>query len=451
MSTAKSVGRTRLPKRTFVAIVAVGVVLSLAACSGSSSGKTASAPGSGTPASAKGAKPANPAGGRFANRGPIQVQASAATSGALVAEHVAAGSVVPVTQSQVAAKVAGVVLHVLHNAGDWVQTGEVVVQLDSSQSQLALANAQVALKNAQINLRIGQQNSSQSSPTLSYQLQSARAALASAQKNYTATEELFKSGGASSSQVDTAQASLQTAQANVQAAQLALTQNQQADAQSLAQLQLAVDTATNQLRQAELNLQDTQISAPFAGQIASVNVTDGEYVGLNTSVFLLVSRTKEVTFGISPADASSLPPGRQVQFTVSGRTFPATVTQTPSAPINGIVPLIADLSGAQQDLPYGTVGNVSYAVQVANGTQVPIPALQTDGSVTYVFTIVAGKSHRQPVTILAETADTAAVTGLAPGAIVISSPPPGLLDGAAVAAVQPATAGTAAASKSGGN
>jgi len=451
MSTAKSVGNARLPKRTLVAIIAVGVVLSLAACSGSSSGKTANAPASGNPAEAKGTKPGDPAAGRFANRGPIQVQASAAISGALIAEHVAAGSIVPVTQSQVAAKVAGVVLHVLHNAGDWVQAGDVVVQLDSSQSRLALSNAQVALKNAQINLRIGQQNSSQSNPTLTYQLQSAKAALSSAQKNYTATEELFKSGGASASQVDTAQAGLQTAQANVQAAQLALTQNQQADAQSLAQLQLAVDTATNQLRQAELNLQDTQISAPFSGQIASVNVTDGEYVGLNTSVFLLVSKAKEVNFGISPADASSLPPGRQVQFTVSGQTFPATVIQTPSAPINGIVPLIAKLSGSQQDLPYGTVGNVAYSVQVANGTQVPIPALQTDGSETYVFTIVTGKSHKQPVTILAETSDIAAVSGLAPGSIVISSPPPGLLEGAAVAAVQPAKAGTATAGKSGGN
>ncbi|HUX12234.1 MAG TPA: HlyD family efflux transporter periplasmic adaptor subunit [Spirochaetia bacterium] len=433
--------RRKQVRRALRAAAAVGLVAVLLTACSPTSGSSAAGGAAKQKSAGTGGPNAGGPGGR-PGRGPIPVQADPATSGALIAEQVAAGSVIPVTQSQVAAKVAGVVARVLHNAGDWVQTGEVIVQLDDSQTRLSLANAQVQLKNAQINLAVGQQNASQDNPKLTLQLQSAQAALASAQKNYSATEELFKSGGASSSQVDTAQATLQTAQANVQAAQSALTQNQQANVQSLAQLQLAVDTAKNQLSQAQMNLEDAQISAPFAGQIASVNVTAGEYVGLNTSVFLLVSREKEVAFNISPLDAPSLTPGHQVKFVVAGETYLAQITQTPSSPINGVVPMVASLRSGQNSLPYGAVGNVSYPVEIANGTQVPIPALQTDGNVTYVFTIVAGKAHRQPVTILAETSDTAAVTGLAASSIVISNPPPGLLESAPVAAVQSAASGS---------
>lgn len=405
---------------------AAAVVVMLVACS-ASSGASGS---SGRQSSAHG----GPGGGGMPGRGgPIPVQSEKVKNGALQAEHVTAGTVVPVTQSQVAAQTSGVVAKVLHKAGDWVSAGEVVIQLDDSQLKLALDNAQVGLKNAQINLDVGKQNATQDAPKLQLQLQSAQAALASAQKNYTAEQELYKAGGASASQLDTAQSQLQTAQANVEAAQIALNQNQQAYQQNIAQLQLSVDQARNQFKQAQLNLQNARIKAPFAGQLASLNVDVGEFVGQNTPAFLLVSANREITFSVSPADAPTLTPGHAVKFTMSGTVYDARVSQAPSAPVNGVVPLAATLTSAEQALPYGSVGTVSYPVNLANGSLVPIPSLQTTGTETYVYTIENGKAKQQPVSILAETADMAAVTQLASNAEVIVSPPPGLLEGAEVA------------------
>ncbi len=437
--------KTGVIRKSIMASFAILIILGFAACSRPA---TAKADGAGSHGSAPQGKQ-DPRAGHFGRRGPIDVQATTARSGILTANHMVSGSVVPVTQSQVAAQVSGVVARVVHQAGDWVKTGDPVVVLDDSQLKLALDNAKVALKNARINLDVGQQNATQANPKLTLQLQSAEAAVASAQKNYSATEELFKSGGASASAVDTARSQLQTAQANVQAAKSALTQNQQSDTQNIAQLQLSVDQAQNQLQQAELNLQNGRISAPFAGQIASVNVTPGEFVGQNSPAFLLVSAAKEVSFSISPVDAPALTPGRQVTFTVSGTDYRARVAQTPSAPINGVVPMVATFTSSDQNLPYGSVGNVSYQVNLAKGTLIPIPSLQTDGSQTYVFTIVAGKAHRQPVNILAETADYAAVTELSASSEVIVSPPPGLLEGSDVTAANTATGKKASAA--GGN
>jgi len=341
--------------------------------------------------------------------------------------------VVPVTQSQVAAQGSGVVKKIVHEAGDWVAAGETVIQLDDSQLQLAVKNAQVSLQNAQINLQVGQQNTTFDHKKLQLQLQAAQSSLAAAQKNYDALDSAFKQGTVSGSDLDTAQSQLQQAEANYESAKNALDQNQNAETQSIAQLRLSVQTAENQLEQARLNLGNATISAPFAGQIAVVHVSPGEFVGQNTPAFLLVSADRQISFNVAPADAPVLTVGRGISFEVGGQTYSAKINQTPSAPINGVVPLTANLVGAVT-LPFGTVGTVSYSVTVSTGTLVPLAALQNDGAQNYVFTILQGKAHVQPITILGETGSTAAVSQLQNGAEVVINPPPGLLEGTQVTA-----------------
>jgi multidrug efflux pump subunit AcrA (membrane-fusion protein) len=349
----------------------------------------------------------------------------------LNAVHNVAGTVVPVTQSEVAAQVSGIVKTLVHAAGDWVTAGETVIQLDDSQLQLALKNSQVALQNAKINLTVGEQNITYDTKKLTLQLQSAQSALAAAQKNYDALQSAYKLGTVSSSSVDTAQSQLQQAEATYESANTALEQNKNAESQSIAQLKLAVQTASNQLEQAQLNISNTSISAPFAGQIAVENVSPGEFVGQNTPAFLLVSSDRQISFSVPPTDAPILTIGKSLSFAIGGDTYKAQINQTPSNPVNGVVPLTAKLLGSAT-LPFGTVGTVAYPVTVSVGTLVPLSALQNDGAENYVFTIVQNKAHVQPITILGETGATAAVSQLAGGAEVVINPPPGLLEGASV-------------------
>jgi multidrug efflux pump subunit AcrA (membrane-fusion protein) len=379
---------------------------------------------------------ARPAGQQATGRkgGATPVQAVTIHVGPLKTSNDTAGTVVPVTLSSVASQVSGVVSSVPRLAGDWVKAGATVVQLDDSQLRLAVQNVQSNLAIARINFEIAQDNINQDNPKLQLQLQSAESALASAQKNYDSQKALLDIGGIPASQLDTANSQLQQAQANLESAKSALDQNRKSGTQTLAQLKLAIDQSQNALQMAQLNLQYAAIKAPFAGQISAINVTPGMYVSLSTPVFILVSADRQISFSVPPADASTLPVGATVQFNSLGKDYPARISQAPSAPINGVVPMVALLARSAA-LQYGTVGTVSYSLSLATGALIPIAALQVNEDQNYVFAIVNGKVATRPVNILSESGTTAAVSGIEEGVQVVLNPPPGLLPGSAVQAV----------------
>ena len=113
---------------------------------------------------------------------------------------------------------------------------------------------------------------------------------------------------------------------------------------------------------------------------------------------------------------------------------PNTISQAPSAPINGVIPMVAEVP-LSFPLPYGAVGTVTYSLTLARGAIVPIEALQTNEDKEYVFVILNGKVVIRNITILAQSETSAAVSGVEDGTQVVLNPPPGLLEGAAVQVV----------------
>jgi HlyD family secretion protein len=423
--------------RPLLSVTILAAALALAGCGAKPAdppGQAAAAPGAAPTAGKSGTaqgQQGQGGGRRFAT---ILVQAVTVQSGTLVTDNVTSGTVVPVTQSPVAAQVAGVVARVARTAGDWVKQGALVIQLDDSAVRLAVKNAQAALENAKINLAIARQTATESNPRLGSQLDAAKTALSAAQKNFDSQKKLFDLGGISSSQLDSSQSQLQQAQANVQSAQLALDQNQEAGTQTLAQMQIAVDQAATQVEIAQLNLRNTSITAPFAGQIAAVNVTPGMAVSLNTSVFVLVSAEKQINYTVPPADAALFKAGDAIRFTYAGHDYPVRIVQSPSAPINGVVPLVAGLP-PQVPVSYGAVGTISYKLDIATGILIPIASLVTRADQNLVYAIVNSKAVEQPIILVAESGTTAVVKGLEAGMQIVVSPPPGLLAGSTVQAV----------------
>lgn len=414
---------------------ALAALLILAGCSGQT-GKATSTGNQAAPAASAAPGGGQAGGRRFAT---IPVQAVTVILAPLVTDNDTAGTVTAVTQSQVAAQVSGVVAKVFLNQGDRVTKGTPVVQIDDSTLKLAVRNAQSALDNANINLAVGQQTTTESGPKLTAQLEAAQNSLTSAQKNYDSQKAEYDLGGISSSTLDNAKSQFEQAQANVAAAQLALDQNDQAATQSIAQLKLAVDQASNALELAQLNLQYATIRAPFDGQIAAVNVTPGMYLGLNSVAFVVVSADKQINFSMPPADAPGFKIGDPVIFTFAGKSYPVRITQYPSAPINGVVPLTASVPSSIP-VSYGTVGTITYKLTIGTGPQIPLSALQSRADINFVFAIQNGKAAEVQVIIVAEAGTTAVVQGLNAGDQVILSPPPGLLAGSTVQVVAAPTA-----------
>lgn len=349
-------------------------------------------------ASRRDTAPSNPA-GAATKREAIPVQTVTVTSGPLVTEHVATGTIVPVTQSNVAAQTSGAVERVDHLAGDWVKTGEVVVKLDDSQARLAVEAAQAALATAQVNV------------------QKAKARLDLAELTLHRDQRLVKQQSIPQIQLDNDSTAAEAARVDYLAAQA------------------ATKEAQAQLGQAELSVEHASVRAPFAGQLAAVRVRQGDYVVQGNPIFVLVSRDREIDFEVPPSDAGALQLGTAITFTYEGAVYAAKVSQAPSAPISGVVPMVGRLAAAMV-LPYGAVGKVSYPITLGRGAIVPISALQSNGNQDYVYLVKAGKAAMQPLQVMAESGTDAVVSGVPAGAELIVNPPPGLLDGAPVAATE---------------
>jgi multidrug efflux pump subunit AcrA (membrane-fusion protein) len=363
----------------------------------------------------------------------IDVQAVPVSFGALVVEHNASVTVMPVMQSQVVGQLSGVVARVLRKPGDWVDRNATVIQLDDSQLKLAVQTAQASLENARITLSTGQDATSQANPRLDLQVRAAQSALSAAQSNYDSRKALFKLEGATSADVDRAKSDLDTAQANLEAAKTALDQNRKADVQNIAQLKLAVEQAGFALQQAQLNLQFAAIKAPYAGHLVAVNVMPGELVSQNAAAFVIASSEREIDFDVPPADAAGLPVGALVTFTLNGASYALKVSQSPQVPQDGVVHTVAAVPDSLS-LAFGAVGTVSYSPTLARGALIPTGALQTNEDKNFVYLVQEGKARVHPITILAESGSSIAVTGVDPGSLVAVNPPPGLLDGSSVKA-----------------
>jgi multidrug efflux pump subunit AcrA (membrane-fusion protein) len=335
----------------------------------------------------------------------------------------------------VAAPVSGIVARMLRQPGDWVRQGDPVIQLDESLLRITLSNAQAAVETARINLSSVQDSTSQSLPRLQFQVQSAQSARDSAKRSYDSQKALFDLGGISASALDLSSSQLAGAEAALESAKLALDQGQRGFATTASQnvdvLKIALVTAQNNAQLAQYNLDNAVIKAPFAGQIMSVTAMPGIFIGQNATAFQLVSVERQLSFNISPADAKAVRQGMVLSFEVEGRSWPIRVKVTPSNPVNSVIPLTATFPQGL-DLPYGSVGNVSYLVDLAQGTILSLTSLATIENQNFVYLLVDGKVQIQNVSILAESGILAAVTGVEAGAAVIVSPPPGLIAGLAV-------------------
>lgn len=379
----------------------------------------------------------------------IPVQAVESRSGTLVAQRNAAGTVVPVNVSQVAAQTSGVTARILARVGDTVQANQAIVQLDDTQLRLAAQNAQFALQNAQINLKSQSTDTSQATVKLNEQVQVAQSALDTATRSYKSTQQVYAVGGASSAELENARGALAQARANLSSAQSALSQNQRAGGESLQQLRLAVSQAQNQLAQAQFSLANATLKAPFAGQIVAINAVLGQIVSSNTAAFSLASTDQQLKFSVPPSDAASLAPGQILSFDTGGQRFQVKVDQRPAAPVTQNVPLTAHMIGKLTP-GSGVVGTLTYSVNLAKGTIVPISTLQSDGTRTFVFVMQGDKAKSVTVSVLAQAGSDSAVTGLEAGLEVILSPPPGLLEGASVTTTAPQT-GSGQGSQGGGS
>jgi len=214
-------------------------------------------------------------------------------------------------------RISGPVIHLLITDNQEVKKGQLLVEIDPSDYETAVAQARADLAAAQSRV-----DSAKAQVIVSQsKVIQAQAAVVSAEavneraaadlKRYQSVESRAISKTSydqTTAQARSAAADLQSAQSQVQSAEAEVTL-------SKAEVETAnasVQQARARLRQAELNLSYTKIVAPFDGRITARSVQPGNYLQPGQAMFALVPRYVWVTANFKETQLTYMRPGQPV-------------------------------------------------------------------------------------------------------------------------------------------
>ena len=212
-----------------------------------------------------------------------------------------AGTVKVRLRAELSPQVGGLVVALPHREGDWVESGEVVVELDSRAQRAELASTRTTVE------------------AVGAQAEEACLAADLAEKELSRVETLHARGIASDQNLDLLRTDRDRTRAGCAAARA------------------AVGQAESRVIAAEVQLAFTELRTPFAGTVAEVSTEVGEYVtpsppGLPIPpvIDLLDPASIYVSAPIDEVDAERILVGHAVRVTVDSRsdqTFAGTVAR----------------------------------------------------------------------------------------------------------------------------
>ncbi len=371
------------------------------------------------------------------------VRAAPATVGPLTATRSASVTLRPAQESRVASGATGRVAAILAREGATVAAGDALVRLDDAQARVAVDGAELALAQARIQLERARRSSTDAVVQAAAAARTAEQNLALVQRQLDEAEALLGLGAIAPSDVDALRAQASQAQSAALQARDAVQRADRADSEDLALLELQVQQAEVQVRQARDALAETIVRAPFAGDVAELFVEVGEFVGAGSPVARLLGSGPQVaSFSVPPEDAPLLENAGTVTIAYAGIELQATITRLErQAQQARLVTVLAQVDADAPRTPPGALAEVRYTVTLGEGLRVPSGALLADAGRTYLFQVVAdgggSVARRTEVRVVAESGNVAVVVGvpeaaLSEGAPVISPRPLDVRDGAAV-------------------
>ncbi len=369
------------------------------------------------------------------------LQTATVQRGTVVAMVSAAGNVSAVQDESMAFQTTGRVAKVNVQSGDAVKKGQVLMQLDTTNLQLALQTAQANLLSAQANYKDAQAKNAQNPQ----QLIAAKAALDNAQAALQQAQAAYdRIGGASNPNIGMTSQALQLQQATNNYDSALATYKQTVATINDSALQVAqanLEQAQVAVKQAQNNLAQAQIFAPFDGVVGAVNYTVGQFANTSTPAVEVVNlKALQVEATVSEIDVPKLKVGQTAQLTfdaLPNQTYTATVTNvSPVGTITqGVVnyPVTLTLTGtsgrasgasAEGAVMPGMTANVNIVVaRVQNVLVIPTRAVHTLGRRETADVLENGKQVTVPIqTGLSDAQQVEVTSGLTAGEQVVVNP-----------------------------
>ena len=220
-------------------------------------------------------------------------------------------------------------------AGDQVSQGDVLAKLDTGALELALAQAELALSSAEYNLDKSQQIYSQ--PDLT----TARAAVTNA-RSYLNYAQLQLASANSQEDIEYWENEVYQAGVNLAAAEQRLEEMEAGgDSAEVALGRLEVAAARKALEQAQKELDEATITAPFDGIVGAVYVDEGDIIPPPTmaptvAIYFITPTSLELIAEVDEVDIPLVEVGQSVTVEVDAITdelFEGTVSSISPVPV----------------------------------------------------------------------------------------------------------------------
>jgi HlyD family secretion protein len=372
-----------------------------------------------------------------------RVTATVAERGELVQTVVSTGRVISPAKVEVGSLVLGTVAKIEAREGERVRRGQVMLRLADSEQRAALAQAQAVLGEAEARLV---QLERLSAPVAAQSLRQAQANLELAEEEYRRTKRLFEQRFFSQATLDRAARDLETARAAVLSAQAQsmTTQPKGAD------FALAVsrrDQAKAAVEVARARLDYTVVRAPEDGVILRRMVEPGDVVPQGKVLYELAAGSEtQVVLNVDEKNLGLLSLRQQAQVVADaypGKPFAAEVFYIAPGvdPQRGTVEVKLRVA----DAPPFLRSDMTVSAEIIAGRRSDAIVIDSDAirdaaaKTPWVLVVRDGRAVRQPVQLgLRGTGRTEIVAGVVPGEAIVPPAEASVRDGDRVRVVAPA-------------
>jgi membrane fusion protein, multidrug efflux system len=266
------------------------------------------------------------------------------------------GTLQPVNQTTVKAKVSGEIRQVLVRDGESIKAGQVLARFDTADLEARLTD------------RIGA-------------LEASRAQMALAEKTRSQNHALLKQGFISQNAYDSADSNLSVTQGTLKSFE--------------AQVQLARNA-----------LRDAVVTAPLSGTLAKRHVQPGEKVNFDSPLFTIVDLGKMELQAMVPAnDIPEIRADMAVELSIDGfgdRSFSGSVERINPMTEAGTRAILVFVQIPNPDAALRGGMFATGRIRLAAGVPVPtlpVTAIRTEAGQTFVWTIDGGKLIRRNVSL----------------------------------------------------
>ena len=320
----------------------------------------------------------------------------------------------------IASRIMAPVSRVHVRSGDRVRRGAPLVTLDGREMSANSARAEASFASAAEMVRAAESD-----------VRATTAAVRLARATHDRISSLHARKSATPQELDQAVQAMATAEAQVGAA----------EARAAAAV-AARDAARASSEAARVGSSYTRLVAPFDGVVTERMVDPGSMVSPGSPLLTLEDpRLFRLELQLDERRAAQLAVGQHVDVridtaAIGGTTWtPARVSEIARVAAASHSFLVKVDLADRRDLRSGLFGRARFAGSPQRTLTVPASAILRRGQLTFVFIVEQGGLARlRPITTGATSADRVqALAGLREGDVVVSAPPPSLVDGARVA------------------